>query len=399
MNYKQSSVFSGKDKIDSRNLCLYLNFKNEKSENILKLLKIIEEDLIKNFEKDFVLEMEFNEESITSKSLHSKFNNIENHLSRRINLIYDAILKSEQINNKFEYKEFIAKRLFMEDWEMKEPNLEFDLNSADSIKNYIIKNIKNTNVDYLCEPTPQDMGLNFNCEYIKQKQEDDFGFYGFLSFNISGYILDYNYDYFVNYLKVFVKKCAQVIKSLCANIFISEKNFKTEYFNLFEMELIENKEIEDEEIYEDYINHHRYGFLCGIEGINYISNNLFLQIKQKFSQDKEILQNDFLKLEKEENGVFININKKLENIDINDKYKIREVLDDILIKGYCDHDLIHFMEFLGKVPIYLDEIYLVEALEEEATKDLYNKYFIVTKNKEVGELKLDFDKFKVYKLK
>lgn len=399
MNYKKSGIFSGKQKIDNRNLCLYLNFKNEKNENILNLLKIIEEDLIKNFEEDFVFDMEFNEEPIATKSLYSKFNNVGDNLSKKISLVYDAILKCEQINSKFDYKEFIDKRLFMEDWEMNEPNLQFDINNIDDIKDYIAKNIKNTNIDYLCEPTPQDIGLNFNCEYIKPQQQDDFGFYGFLSFNISGYILDYDFDYFINYLKEFVKKCGQTIKSLCANIFISEKNFKTEYFNLFEMELIENKEIEDEEIYEDYINHHRYGFLCGIEGINYISNDLFLQLEQKLSQDKEILQNDYFKIEKQENGVFVNINKKLEDIDIKDKYKIRELLDAILIKGYCDHDLIHFMEFLGKVPIYLDEIYLVEALEEEDINDLYNKYFIITKNREVEDLNLDFNKFKVHKLK
>ena len=34
MEYKKSSIFSDKQKIDNRNLCLYLNFKNEKNENI-----------------------------------------------------------------------------------------------------------------------------------------------------------------------------------------------------------------------------------------------------------------------------------------------------------------------------------------------------------------------------
>ena len=100
-----------------------------------------------------------------------------------------------------------------------------------------------------------------------------------------------------------------------------------------------------------------------------------------------------------ENGVFVNIDKSLEDIDIDDKYEIREVLDNILIKGYCDHDLIQFMEFLGKVPIYEYEILVVEALEDETRKDLYNKYFIITKNKEVKSLNLDSDKFKVHKLK
>ena len=46
MEYKKSSIFSDKQKIDNRNLCLYLNFKNEKNENILNLLKLIEKDLI-----------------------------------------------------------------------------------------------------------------------------------------------------------------------------------------------------------------------------------------------------------------------------------------------------------------------------------------------------------------
>ena len=46
MEYKKSSIFSDKQKIDNRNLCLYLNFKNEKNENILNLLKLIEKYLI-----------------------------------------------------------------------------------------------------------------------------------------------------------------------------------------------------------------------------------------------------------------------------------------------------------------------------------------------------------------
>ena len=46
-------------------------------------------------------------------------------------------------------------------------------------------------------PTPQDIGLNFNCEYVKQTDENsDFGYYGSLSFNISGHILDYKFDDF-----------------------------------------------------------------------------------------------------------------------------------------------------------------------------------------------------------
>lgn len=153
------------------------------------------------------------------------------------------------------------------------------------------------------------------------------------------------------------------------------------------------KDIEDKEIYDEYINHHRYGFLCGIEGINYISKDLFSQI------DKDKLKNDPIKVEIYENGVFVNIDKSLEDIDIDDKYEVREVLDNILIKGYCDHDVIQFMEFLGKVPIYEEEILIVEILENETRKDLYNKYFIITKNKEVEYLSLDSDKFKIHKLK
>ena len=41
MEYKKSSIFSDKQKIDNRNLRLYLNFKNEKNENILNFLKEI----------------------------------------------------------------------------------------------------------------------------------------------------------------------------------------------------------------------------------------------------------------------------------------------------------------------------------------------------------------------
>lgn len=393
MNYKESSIFSNRQKIDNRNLCLYLNFKNEKNENILNLLKIIEEDLIKKFQEDFVLDIELNEEPITVKSLHNKFSNIQNNLSKKISLLYDGIIKSEQIPSKFEYKELMKKKIFMQDWNIDEPKFDFDLNSTDSIKNYIKQNLRTKKVSYLCEPTPQDIGLNFNCEYIKIKEKDDFGFCGFLSFNMSGYVLNYDFDYFINYLKEFIKKCGQTLKSLCANIFISQKNFKTEYFNLFEMELITKKEIEDEEIYEEYVNHHRYGFLCGIEGINYIPNVLFSKISEKI-KDK-----NFLEIQRQENGVFVNIDKLLQDINIDDKYKIREVLDDILIKGYCDHDLIQFMEFLGKVPLYEEEVYLVEALDEEMRKDIYNKYFVITKNKEVCDLKLDFAKFKIHRIK
>ena len=86
--------------------------------------------------------------------------------------------------------------------------------------------------------------------------------------------------------------------------------------------------------------------------------------------DKDKLKNYPIKVEIHENGVFVNIDKSLEDIDIDDKYEVREVLDNILIKGYCDHDVIQFMEFLGKVPIYEEEILIVEILENETRKDL-----------------------------
>ena len=88
----------------------------------------------------------------------------------------------------------------------------------------------------------------------------------------------------------------------------------------------------------------------------HLSKDLFSQI------DKDKLKNDPIKVEIYENGVFVNIDKSLEDIDIDDKYEVREVLDNILIKGYCDHDVIQFMEFLGKVPIYEEEILIVEIL-------------------------------------
>ena len=55
------------------------------------------------------------------------------------------------------------------------------------------------------------------------------------------------------------------------------------------------------------------------------------------------------------------------------------------------------MQFLGKVPLYLDEVFLIEALEDEVRDDLYNRYFIVTKNREVEGLNLDKGKFRVHR--
>ena len=109
MEYKKSSIFSDKQKIDNRNLCLYLNFKNEKNENILNLLKLIEKDLIEKFEDDFIFDMEFNEEPITNKYLHNKFNNIGNNLNKKINL------EKERMDSFFEnHHTEIEKSIFSE---------------------------------------------------------------------------------------------------------------------------------------------------------------------------------------------------------------------------------------------------------------------------------------------
>lgn len=392
MTYKKSSIFSGKQKVDCRNLCLYFNFKNEKADSILKLIKLIEINLIQNFKDDFVFDIQFNEEDITTKLLHKKIKSSGDILSRNISLIYDAILKSDIISNRSEYRRFITNNIFMENWVLEEPEFEYDLDNIDSIKNYIESNIDDENISYIGEPIPQDIGLNFNCQYVKQQSDNtDFGYCGSLSFNISGYLLDYKFDDFTNYLKEFVKNCSEILKSLCANIFISEKNLKTEYFNLFEMEDTNQNQINYKEDYKDYINPERYGYLSGVEGINFISKELFSKI------DKKLLQDESFEVEECKNGVFININKDLDMVNIHDKYKIRDVLNSVLIKGYCEHDLIHFMQFLGKVPIYIDEIILVESLDETIRQDIYNKYFVITKNQEVGDLKLDSEKFRLHK--
>ena len=387
MEYKKSGVFSENQKIDCRNLCLYLNFKNEKLDAILKFMKLIEVDLVEKFEEDFIFDMEFDEEEITAKALHKKFTNVSDNASRRISLLYDGILKSDKISSRFDYRNLISNRMFMDEWVMEAPTLGFDLEDTESIKDYILRNIDSDEVDYLGEPAPQDIGLNFNCDYIKKDQEidDDFGYFGALSFNISGCILGYDFEYFTNYLKDFVKKAGGILKSLCANIFISDKTLKTDYFNLFEMELIEH----DGE--EPQVNHHRYGFLSGIEGINYIPRDLFEEI------DKSQLEDEVFEVKPLENGAFINVNKPLDEVNIHDKYRVREVLDDILIKGYCDHDLIHFVAFLGRVPLYVDEVFLIEALEDEVRDDLYNRYFVVTKNREIEGLHLDGSKFRVHR--
>ena len=100
MDYKKSGVFSESQKIDCRNLCLYLNFKNEKLDDICKFMKLIEGDLVEKFEDDFVFDMEFDEEEVTAKVLHKKFANVSDNINRRINLLYDGILKSDQISSK-----------------------------------------------------------------------------------------------------------------------------------------------------------------------------------------------------------------------------------------------------------------------------------------------------------
>ena len=74
-----------------------------------------------------------------------------------------------------------------------------------------------------------------------------------------------------------------------------------------------------------------------------------------------------------------------------------KLLNSILIKGYSEHDLVHFMQFLGRVPVYMDEIILVESLEEKIRQDIYNKYFVITKNQEIEDLKLDSEKFRLHK--
>ena len=41
----------------------------------------------------------------------------------------------------------------------------------------------------------------------------------------------------------------------------------------------------------------------------------------------------------------------------------------------------------------MDEIILVESLEEKIRQDIYNKYFVITKNQEIE----DFEKFRLHK--
>ncbi|WP_195931124.1 hypothetical protein [Clostridium sp. 1001270J_160509_D11] len=305
-------------------------------------------------------------------------------------MIYDAILKTDKISTRSEYREFVTSKVFMQNWDLEELELKYDLNNIDSIRNYIESNINNEDINYMSMPTPQDIGLNFNCEYVKQTDENsDFGYYGSLSFNISGHILDYKFDDFINYLNQFIKESSKILKSLCANIFISEKNLKPDYYNLFEMENI--NDISQYENSDDYINNKLYGYLNGVEGINFIPKALFSKI------DKNLLKDDIFEIKEEANGVFININKDLDKVNIYDKYKVRDILNSILIKGYSEHDLVHFMQFLGRVPVYMDEIILVESLEEKIRQDIYNKYFVITKNQEIEDLKLDSEKFRLHK--
>ena len=386
MNYKKSAIFSGKQSIDCRNLCLYFTFKNEKLDDICELLKLIEKYFIEKFEEDFVFDMQFDEEDITAKSLHKKFKDMANVVDRKVSLLYDAMVKSDKISTRAEYRNILESQNFMEDWDLQQPEFDFDLNNVDSIKTYIFENLHKENFDYTGAPMPQDMGLILNCDYVKKEDESsDFGYFGAFNFNISGYILDYDFNDFVDYLKEFIKNISKNLKSLCPNMNISHKNMRTEYFDLFEIELTQ------EEHDEEYINHERYGLLSGVEGVNYISNELYEKV------DKGFLQDEFFEVLECENGVFINVNKNLEDVGAHDKYRVRQVLNHVLIKGYCDHNVINFMDFLGKVPLYMDEVFLIEVMDEASQKDIFNRYFVLTKNRELGDLKLDPKEFKIHK--
>ena len=88
----------------------------------------------------FIFIVIITEEPITNKSLHNKFNNIEDNLNKRINLLYDAILKTESISTKFEYKELIANKdnlpFELLNNHIKESKVNYQRNLSTIINNY-----------------------------------------------------------------------------------------------------------------------------------------------------------------------------------------------------------------------------------------------------------------------
>lgn len=385
MEYKKSAIFSNQKKIDTRNLCLYIKFKNETLDSIQNMLKLLNIYLVENFNEDFVLDMEFNEEPVNSKSMTKIIQDISKIAVRNINFIYDGILKSKDLNTKSQYRNLIRENTFAENFDNDEINLDLEKDDVYSIIRYILNNLSKQKEDYLGEALPQDIGLTLNANYLEDKNYQ--GYSGYLSFNISGYILDYNYDYYIEYLINFVKSISEVMKSICGNIFISTNKSNPNYLDLFR-EDIENKDL----------NYEESNLLEGIEGINFIPHYLFDFI------NNEIIDEDFLKIERHKDSIFININKPLYEVSISDKYRLRYSIEPILKKGYCENDLISFINIFREVPIYQEEIFIMESpesVENESLgieEDFYSKYFILTKNKNSNDLDEMYEDFKIYNL-
>ena len=97
MKYKQSSIFSNNVFLVCSNVCLYFYFQDEKTDDIILLLYLIDLNFILIFEDVFVFDIQFNEEDITCKALHKKIKTVGEVLSKNISLIYDAILKTDKI--------------------------------------------------------------------------------------------------------------------------------------------------------------------------------------------------------------------------------------------------------------------------------------------------------------
>lgn len=382
MNYAKSAIFSEAKKVDSRNLCLAMNFKNEKLDNMCEFIKLLEKTFIDKFAEDFVFDIYFKDEDVVLKALRKRLQKIESYIDRSMTLVYDGLLKCDEVSSRADYRALIQNH----DMVGEPIELNYDFKDAESVKKYIEANLTTKDVDYFMEPMPQDIGLNFVCEYKSREEQMDFGYEGSLIFNISGHILNHDYDYYIEYLKDFLRASSEILHSQCANIFISDKKYSTDYYIAFGL----------------MPEYDERCLLRGVEGINFVNKGRFEELDSVFVEEFAV--------EECKNGYFVNCKKPLDKVDIEDKYNMRDLLNPILARGAGEFDLIQFIFMLGSLPVYLDEIILIEDIapventflgEEfdlgEIGENKLSKFFIITSNSEGELFEIDPARFKEYR--